>query len=160
MFYAHFPLPPQPSLSILQSFMNSCHRDKAYSRLSAVVKKAKESGLQLEKIFYQRALVELRQWGQDQDAITAIYKALRKIDLNQSQKGTQDACVGVHEHVVYMCIRTLWERACSFLPLCAHSFPFLPLVNACCFNVLLSSFLLMCRSMNLVSPAPYQSFPV
>ena len=107
VFYTHFAcfffsFLPQPSLSILQSFMNSCHKDRAYSRLSAVVKKAKESGLQLEKIFYQRALVELRQWGQDQDAITAIYKALRKIDLNQSQKGTEETCVGVHEHVVYV----------------------------------------------------------
>jgi hypothetical protein len=69
-----------PSLTILQSFVNSCNQEKTYSRLAVIVKKARESGLCLEKTFYQRALVILRQWGQDQSAISTIYKALRTID--------------------------------------------------------------------------------
>lgn len=84
-------LPPQPSLAILQSFVNSCNKEKTYSRLAAVVKRAKEGGLRLEKTFYQRALVLLRQWGQDQMAITNIYKALRKID-------TESPSVSIHDY--------------------------------------------------------------
>lgn len=70
----------QPSLSILQSFVDACNKEKTYSKLAAVVKKAKDCRLQLEKTFYQRALVLLRQWGQDQVAISTIYKSLRTID--------------------------------------------------------------------------------
>ena len=45
-----------------------------------MVKRARQCGLHLEKIFYQRALVLLRPWGNDQVAISTIYKALRTID--------------------------------------------------------------------------------
>ena len=47
-----------------------------------MVKKARESGVRLEKIFYQRALGLLRTWGQDQTAISNVYKALRTIDTD------------------------------------------------------------------------------
>ena len=75
-----FALLPQPSLPILQSFVSSCNKEKTYTRLASVVKKAKVCGLHLEKTFYQRALVFLRSWGQDQSAISTIYKSLRTID--------------------------------------------------------------------------------
>lgn len=81
VYYVHFSVPPsQPSLSILQSFVDACNKEKAYTKLAAVVKKAKDCRLQLEKTFYQRALVLLRPWGQDQVAISTIYKSLRTID--------------------------------------------------------------------------------
>ena len=79
-FLSPLYLPLQPSLTILQSFVNSCNQEKTFSRLAVTVKRARESGLCLEKMFYQRALVLLRQWGQDQSAISTIYKALRTID--------------------------------------------------------------------------------
>ena len=71
---------PQPSLPILQAFLDSCSREKAYGRLAGVVKRARGCDLRLEKLFYQRALVLLRPWGQDQAAISTIYKSLRTID--------------------------------------------------------------------------------
>ena len=70
----------QPPLSVMQSLVNVCSKEKAYYRLAGVVKRAKECGVQLEKTFYQRVLMLLRHWGQDQAAISTIYKALRTID--------------------------------------------------------------------------------
>ena len=74
----------QPSPPILQSFLDSCRKEGSYGQLAAVVKRAREWGLRLEKIFYQRALVLLRPWGQDQAAISDIYKAIRAIDTGCS----------------------------------------------------------------------------
>ncbi len=44
------------------------------------MKKAKECGVLLDREFYHEALVQLRVWGQDQDALSAVYKAMRKLD--------------------------------------------------------------------------------
>jgi hypothetical protein len=73
-----------PSSPVLQSFLDSCSKEGSYGQLAAVVKRAREWGLRLEKIFYQRALVLLRPWGQDQAAISDIYKAIRAIDTGCS----------------------------------------------------------------------------
>lgn len=51
-----------------------------YSKIAMTVKKAKECGILLDQEFYQEALVQLRQWGQDQDALSAVYKAMRKLE--------------------------------------------------------------------------------
>ena len=87
----------QPSLPILQSFVDSCSKEKAYSRLATVVRRAKDCGLHLEKTFYQRALVLLRPWGQDQVAISIIYKSLRTIDTETAPIPL--TTVSIHLHV-------------------------------------------------------------
>lgn len=114
-------LPFQPSLTILQSFVNSCNQEKIYSWLAVTVKRARESGLCLEKVFYQRALVLLRQWGQDQSAISTIYKALRTIDTVSPGSSTyvsetdRSHCVYIYCSLcVFMLLVVLSSYCCSF----------------------------------------------
>lgn len=75
----------QPSSSILQSLLNLHKKKKAYFKISETVRLAHNHRVQLDREFYQRALVELRQWGQDQDAISFVYKALRKGDEGKTK---------------------------------------------------------------------------
>ena len=77
--HTHTHTHTQPSSTILQSLLSLHSKDKAYSKLAEVVKKAQVHGVKLDKDFYQKSLVELRHWGQDQEAISAVYKALRKV---------------------------------------------------------------------------------
>ena len=56
-----------------------------------MVKKSRANGVTLDRDFYQKALVELRHWGQDQEAISAVYKALRKVHSNG--KKSEDSAV-------------------------------------------------------------------
>lgn len=52
--------------------------EKQYAKLADVVKLSALKGVTLDKEFCQKSLVELRHWGRDADAISAIYKCLRK----------------------------------------------------------------------------------
>lgn len=56
-----------------------CIAEKQFIKLADVVKLAVGKGLLLERAFCQKALVELRHWGRDPDAISAAYKSLRKL---------------------------------------------------------------------------------
>lgn len=48
--------------------------------MAAVVRLSREERVLLDKEFYSRCLVALRQWGQDPQAITDVYWALRQCD--------------------------------------------------------------------------------
>ena len=65
---------------ILDTLFSINSKEKIHSKLAEVVKLSCECGAILDKEFYQKCLVELRQWGRDQDAISAVYKALRKVE--------------------------------------------------------------------------------
>ena len=56
-----------------------CIAEKQFIKLADVIKLAVGKGLLLERAFCQKALVELRHWGRDPDAISAAYKSLRKL---------------------------------------------------------------------------------
>ena len=74
------PLSPKPSPDILQSLLDLHSKEKIHSKLASIVKLARDCGILLDRGFYQKALIELRHWGQDPDAVTAVYKGLRKVD--------------------------------------------------------------------------------
>ena len=76
----------QPPAAILQSMLNLCIAEKQFIKLADVIKVAVGKGLLLERAFCQKALVELRHWGRDPDAISAAYKSLRKLS-----EGSEDA---------------------------------------------------------------------
>ena len=79
----------QPSADVLQAFINLHTREKLYSPIADVVKLAHTCGVCLDQEFYQRGLVELRRWGQDQEAISVVYKALRSVEL----RGGEDSAM-------------------------------------------------------------------
>lgn len=56
-----------------------CIAEKQFIKLADIVKLSVGKGLLLERAFCQKALVELRHWGRDPDAISAAYKSLRKL---------------------------------------------------------------------------------
>ena len=59
--------------------------------IAMTVKKAKENSIFLDREFYQQALIKLRLWGQDQDALSAVYRALRKVEENDGTITEQQA---------------------------------------------------------------------
>ena len=69
----------QPPTAALQSVLTLCIAEKQFIKLADLVKVAVSKGLLLERAFCQKALVELRHWGRDPDAISAAYKSLRKL---------------------------------------------------------------------------------
>ena len=77
------PLSPKPSPAILQSLLDLHSKEKIHSKIASIVKLARDCGVLLDRGFYQKALIELRHWGQDPDAVTAVYKGLRKVDTRE-----------------------------------------------------------------------------
>ena len=76
-------LSPKPSPAILQSLLDLHSKEKIHSKIASIVKLARDCGVLLDRGFYQKALIELRHWGQDPDAVTAVYKGLRKVDTRE-----------------------------------------------------------------------------
>ena len=81
----------QPPAAALQSMLTLCITEKQFIKLADIVKLAASKGLLLERAFCQKALVELRHWGRDPDAISAAYKSLRK--LSEGSGDTTPAAV-------------------------------------------------------------------
>ena len=70
----------QPPAAVLQSILTLCIAEKQFIKLADIIKVAVGKGVLLVRAFCQKALVELRHWGRDPDAISAAYKSLRKLD--------------------------------------------------------------------------------
>ena len=69
----------QPTAAILQCLLSPVAKLEV-SAMAAVVRLSREERVLLDKEFYTRCLVALRQWGQDPQAITDVYWALRQCD--------------------------------------------------------------------------------
>lgn len=57
-----------------------CCVEKCYSKLAQVVTLARDYRLQLDKHFCMRVRDELKQWGQDQDAVAIVMQSLRLLE--------------------------------------------------------------------------------
>ncbi len=77
------------------------------------VKKSKECAILLDREFYQDALVQLRLWGQDQDALSIVYKALRKVELLDStgQHGGVDNVTAAAAATEDLCCSSLHDSS-------------------------------------------------
>jgi len=83
-----------------------------------VVKLARDCGVTLDRGFYQRALIELRHWGQDPDAVTAVYKGLRKVDTCEEPRGGGGKGEGRQKEIV--CTSTTTVKQVTIVHLNKH----------------------------------------
>lgn len=72
--------------------------EKQYAKLADFVKLSVQKGVVLDKEFCQKCLVELRHWGRDADAISAVYKCLRKVNDIGGGGGLQTAATSEVNH--------------------------------------------------------------